>query len=208
MAVRKYLGLMILGGFLLISAVVAFGYKYPSLTQIKSHFRSSGLTGLLTFSLIYLAASLLFVPKNILTLVAGSVFGFFLGALVVLTGAIAGALVAFFVSRALGRASMERLLRNKALKIERYLSNHQFRTLLIGRLIPVIPFTLLNYAAGLSPIQLWQYFCATLLGILPGTLSFLLIGAYGIHPGSWQFITGALLLLLLFLANRLMRERQ
>jgi uncharacterized membrane protein YdjX (TVP38/TMEM64 family) len=75
MAVRKYLGLMILGGFLLISAVVAFGYKYPSLTQIKSHFRSSGLTGLLTFSLIYLAASLLFVPKNILTLVAGSVFG-------------------------------------------------------------------------------------------------------------------------------------
>jgi uncharacterized membrane protein YdjX (TVP38/TMEM64 family) len=205
---RKWWGFLILCAFLLVTALIAFNYKYPTLSRIKSHFRSSGFFGWLIFALIYLVASLFFVPKNILTLVAGSVFGFFWGTSVVLIGSMTGALLAFAISRYLGQEVIEQVLIRRAPKIERYLSNNQFRTLLTARLIPVVPFTLLNYAAGLSPIRTWRYTSATILGILPGTLSYILIGAYGIHPKSWQFGVGLLLLVILFFSNRLMRGRE
>ena len=205
---RKWWGLISLGAFLLISAAVAFYYKYPTLNQIKGHFRSSGPIGWLIFALIYLVASLFFVPKNILTLVAGSVFGLFWGTSVVLLGSMSGALLAFAISRYLGREVIERVLIQRTPKIEQYLFNNQFRTLFTARLIPVVPFTVINYAAGLSPIRIWRYTYATLLGILPGTLSYILIGAYGIHPKSWQFGAGVLLLVILLFSNRLMRGRE
>ena len=205
---RKSWGLIALGTLLLVSAAITLNYKYPTLSQIKDHFRSSGLSGWLIFGVIYLVASLFFVPKNILTLVAGSVFGFFWGTAIVLLGSMSGALIAFLISRFLGREVMERVLTRRTPKIERYLHNNQFRTLLTARLIPVVPFTLLNYVAGLSPIRIWHYTSATLLGMLPGTLSYILIGAYGFHPKSWQFGLGALLLVILLFSNRLMRRRE
>lgn len=201
---HKWWGLLSLGAFLSISVAIAFHYKYPTLNQIKDHFGSSGLIGWLIFALVYLVASLFFVPKNILTLVAGSVFGFFWGTAVVLLGSMSGALLAFAISRFLGREVIEPILIQRTPKIAQYLHNNQFRSVLTARLIPVVPFTLLNYAAGLSPIRIGQYTYATLLGILPGTLSYILIGAYGIHPKSWQFVAGVLLLVILLFSNRLM----
>ena len=205
--IRKSWGLLTLGTILLLSAILALNYKYPSLVQIKDYFRTSGITGWLIFGLIYLIASLFFVPKNILTLVAGSVFGLFWGTLTVMVGAMSGAIIAFAISRNLGRETMERLLIKRAPKIESYIVNNQFHTLLTARLIPIIPFTLLNYAAGLSPITLWRFTSATLLGMLPGTLSYILIGAYGIHPKSWQFAVGILILVVLLFSKRFMKRR-
>ena len=53
------------------------------------------------------------------------------------------------------------------------------------RLVPVLPFTAINYTAGLTSIRWWPYLLGTAIGILPGTVSFVTVGAFGLQPG-WQ----------------------
>lgn len=60
-----------------------------------------------------------------------------------------------------------------------------FAAIIGVRLVPVLPFTAINYSAGLTSVGWWPYFFGTLLGILPGTVSFVALGAYGLELG-WQ----------------------
>lgn len=188
--------------FLFLAFALAYSFNYPSLTAIQGDVRQIGFLAPLMFILVYAVATLFFVPKNLLSIVAGGTFGMIPGMLFVLAGATVGSVIAFLGARKIGRSSVERLAGRRLSQLDTRLGERPFLGILLGRLIPVVPFTLLNYAAGLSAVGFMAYLGATVLGMLPGTASYVALGAYGIHLRSWEFVVAILAFLGFILLTR------
>jgi uncharacterized membrane protein YdjX (TVP38/TMEM64 family) len=98
------------------------------------------------------------------------VFGFAWGAVLNTIGANLGASAAFWVARRLGREAVQQFLGARLERLDRVSAEQGFWWLLRLRLIPVVPFNLLNVAAGLTAMPWRMFAAATAIGILPGTL--------------------------------------
>lgn len=124
------------------------------------------------FVAIYAAATVLAVPGTILTLAGGAIFGVYWGTLYNAIAANIGANGAFGLSRALGQDAVRRVVGedSKAMaRLDRVVEQHGFQGLLTLRLIPLVPFNVLNFGSGLLSIRWASYALATAVGILPGT---------------------------------------
>lgn len=173
---------------LVVTAVVVGA---PTPTQLRSQFAGSGPLGALTYAGTYAVVTLTPLPKTLFSIAAGAVFGLWMALPIVVVGATVGALLAYGLARLLGRDAVRRLAghhldRAAALLVKRRAGG--FWALLVLRLVPVVPFTVLNYAGGLVGIRLLPYFLATVLGILPGVAVATTVGAYGLQPGSWPLL--------------------
>ena len=143
----------------------------------------------------------------VLTLVGGAVFGFWWGALLNLLGANLGASAAFWVARLLGREGLHALLGDRLSGgLDRLAHQAGFAWLLRLRLIPIVPFNLLNFASGLTALPWRTYAAATAIGVIPATLVYTFF-ADALLSGSREaghrvfvrlLIAGALLVLLSF----------
>lgn len=123
----------------------------------------------LVFIGLYAALTTVGVPMVVMTFVAGFTFGAMYGTLYVLIGANIGANLAFDLARYLGRDFISRYIKGPIDRIDRQLRNKGFLRMLQLRLIPLIPFNLLNFAAGLSGIRKIHYVLGTMIGITPST---------------------------------------
>ena len=123
----------------------------------------------LVFIGVYVFLTVLGVPMVILTFFAGFTFGALEGTLYVMIGANIGANLAFDLARYLGRDFISRYIKGPIDRINRRLRNKGFLHMLQLRLIPVIPFNVLNFAAGLSGIRKLHFALATVIGITPGS---------------------------------------
>jgi len=160
----------------------------------------------LAFVAAYTVAAALDFSGLVLTLAGGAVFGFWWGALLNLVGANLGASAAFWIARLLGREGLQALLGSRLGGLDRLAQQVGFAWLLRLRLIPVVPFNLLNFASGLTALPWRTYAAATAVGIVPATLVYtffadaLLSGSH--EAGHRAFvrvlIAGALLVLLSF----------
>jgi uncharacterized membrane protein YdjX (TVP38/TMEM64 family) len=117
------------------------------------------------------------VPRTAVSVLLGLVAGFVPGLLVALAGAMLGALGSFGLARWLGRAAVTRLAGPRLSRLDRLLVDRGFVALLVGRLVPVVPFVVLSYGAGLTAMRLLPYLAATALGILPSTVVQVGVGA-------------------------------
>ncbi len=142
----------------------------------------------------YVAATLLAVPKNVLTIGAGLIFGFGWGAGLVWVGAMTGAVLAFWIGRFLGLDAVRRLAGPRYERFAQLAVRRGGVAVLLARLAPIVPFTLVNYASGVIGIGFIPYLAATAAGIIPGTAVYAALGAYGTSPTSWQFIAAAAVL--------------
>ncbi len=113
------------------------------------------------------------------------------GAAYAICGATLGATLAFALGRALGRDGVRRILGARAPRLEVAVDETRFLALLILRLLPVVPFNGLNYAAGVTGIRTRAYVAATLLGIAPGTAAVATAGGSIDQPRSPAFIGSA-----------------
>jgi uncharacterized membrane protein YdjX (TVP38/TMEM64 family) len=111
-------------------------------------------------------------------MLAGALYGTLLGSLVVFIGASLGAIAVFLLGRSWLREWARRRLAAapKILAIEQAVSREGLKLVLLTRLSPAFPFSLLNLAYGLSDVSLRDY-CLGLMGILPGTVLFCALGA-------------------------------
>ena len=136
-----------------------------------------GVWGPVVFILGYATAVVAFVPGSILTLAAGAIFGLVEGTLYVFVAATLGATAAFIVSRTIARTAIEKRLRGneKFAAIDRAVAAQGRRIVFLLRLSPAFPFTLLNYALGLTQVRLVDYFVAS-VGMLPGTVLYVYYG--------------------------------
>jgi len=143
-----------------------------SLDEIVSGMRNlpSPVVAPLLFVLAYAAATTVAVPGSLLTIAGGALFGFGWGALYNTIGANLGASGAFLLARVLGRDGVERIFGNRVRGLERATREFGFLGLLALRLVPLVPFNVLNVGSGLTRLRWREYLVATMLGILPGTL--------------------------------------
>ncbi len=109
---------------------------------------SAGPWGAAVFVAGYAVLCLLPAPKALLTALGGLLFGMWLGALLSWTAALAGAAAAFGLGRALGRDAVDRLTGGRVERADQLLAHHGFGAVIAARLTPVLPFTVINYAAA------------------------------------------------------------
>jgi len=182
--VRLLLILIALGG---VSGwlLVAGG---PTSADIHRTVHRAGWLAPVAFATIYVGLTVLLFPAVVATLAGGALFGVVAGSLITLVAAVLGATIAFVLGRRLGQADVQRLAGGRAAKLEEWMRQRGFVALLYARLVPVVPFNLLNYAAGMTGISLRSYVAATAIGIVPGTVAYTALGSTARHPGSLPFI--------------------
>jgi uncharacterized membrane protein YdjX (TVP38/TMEM64 family) len=186
------LGVLLAGGLLLW---LLLGRPTPQ--DISSALEGPGPWAPVGFFAGHVVATLLMFPKNILSIAAGLMFGMPGGALLVWTSAMAGAGTAFWIGRFLGRDGVERLIGRHLRRLDQLVERHGLLSVLVVRLIPVISFPTANYGCGVTAVRFPAYFLATAVGIVPGTVIYVALGAYGTQLVSWQFLlaVGALVAL-------------
>lgn len=137
-----------------------------------------GPKGAIAFILIYIVATVAFLPGTILTVGAGVIFGVVLGSIYVFIGATLGATAAFLVGRYLARGWISKKIESNDNfnAIDQAVGKEGFKIVLLTRLSPVFPFNLLNYAFGVTGVSLRDYFFGC-IGIIPGTILYVYIGS-------------------------------
>jgi len=138
-----------------------------------------GPWGPAAFVVLYILATVLFVPGSVLTLGAGAVFGVVRGTVWVSIGATLGATAAFLVGRYLARDAVARRIGRdpRFAAMDEAVAREGWKIVGLTRLSPVFPFTLLNYAFGLTRVPLSHYVLASWLGMLPGTVMYVYLGS-------------------------------
>lgn len=133
----------------------------------------------LIFIAVHIAASLLFVPRTLLAVVAGVLFGLFWGTIWAALGSVAGAGAGFLVARYLnsGLIDFDRSTRLRPL-LDR-MNDGGWRAVAVLRLIPVVPHSLANYGLGLTRVRFGAYTVGSLFGQLPMTIAYVAVGAAG-----------------------------
>jgi len=139
-----------------------------------------GVWGPVVFMVGYALAVVGFVPASALTLGAGAIFGVVEGTLLTLVGATVGATAAFWIARNLARHRVEARIQGdrRFAAIDRAIAKEGRKIVFLLRLSPAFPFNLLNYALGLTQVRLVDYVVAS-LGMIPGTLLYVYLGAVG-----------------------------
>lgn len=186
---------------MVVTAGVAVSVGLPDASQLRADMVTAGPGAPVVFALLYALVTLTPLPKNVLTAFAGLLFGLMAGTVIVLSGALLGALAAFALGRVLGREAVERITGRRLARIDDLLSRHGLLAVLGVRLVPVVPFTAVNYAAGLTAVRNRDYLIGTALGIIPGTIAYVSLGAFGTSPGSWPFVLAVLALVALTLGG-------
>ncbi len=140
-----------------------------------------GPIGLVVFMGIYIIATILFLPGLILTIGAGAAFGIGWGFLGASIGSTIGAGCAFLIGRHLARDKVAAALEGnpKFAAIDRAVGEKGWKIVALLRLSPVVPFNLQNYFYGLTSIPFWPYLLASWIGMMPGTLLYVYLGAAG-----------------------------
>jgi uncharacterized membrane protein YdjX (TVP38/TMEM64 family) len=173
--------LKLLGVVLLIGAALTVAFVYPVgewLDTVLGHLRQLGVWGPILFSVVYVFASVLFVPASWLTLGAGYAFGVVVGALSALAGGLLGAALAFFLGRTLARRIIERRFAKspRFAALDRGVADEGFKIVFLVRLTPALPFAPLNYAFGATRVRFRDYFLGSLAGMLPGCVMYTYLG--------------------------------
>lgn len=176
--------------------------------QLNGFIASTGAWGWLVIIILMILHSFVPLPLEFAALAAGAAYGFWLGTIITVIGAVLGAALSFWISRQFGQPFFDRVLKQN----QRDWLNHQSRdqgttALLISRLLPFISFTLISYAAGLTKVSWWTFLWTTTIGILPLTMLAVLYGAnMSTMPVGWLIaipIVGVSIVLLVhYLAKR------
>ena len=154
------------------------------LTSFLDWVQHIGPWGTVLFGAAYVPAALLFVPGSLLTLAAGFLFGLVKGTVIVSLGSTAGAAAAFLVARKVAHHWVVRRLagRPRLAAIGRAVETEGFKIVLLTRLSPVFPYNVLNYAFGLTSVPVGKYMLASWIGMLPGTIMYVYLGARREEP--------------------------
>ena len=126
------------------------------------------------------------VPAEFLALAAGMTLGPLWGFVTIWVGAMLGAYLGFWLTRAFGQPVLRLLVSPSRLeRSQRWLQQIDVPLLLAVRLLPILSFNLINFALGLTPISWWRFSWTTALGIVPATV---LMVAFGAHLDDWRML--------------------
>ncbi|MFV0493572.1 TVP38/TMEM64 family protein [Mycobacterium sp.] len=161
-----------------ITALVAVALlvPLPTAVQIRDWAQATGPWLPLTFWLVHATVTVLPFPRTAFTLAAGLLFGPVTGVLIASTASTTSAVLALLAVRATGWRLNRLEHRPGVSLVNERLRERGWRAILSLRFIPVIPFSVINYAAGTSDVRVAPYMWATLAGHLPGTIAVVILG--------------------------------
>lgn len=140
---------------------------------------SRGPAAPLAFLALQIVASLFFVPRTMLAIGAGALFGMWWGILWAALGSVLGAVCGFLLARYLHSGFLDRIEPARLAALRQQAERGGWRVVAIVRLVPIIPHSLTNYALGLTKVGLGAYTIGSLLGQLPMTVASVALGAAG-----------------------------
>jgi len=144
---------------------------------LRSYIRSLGAGGFALLLGLMLAHAIVFYPSEIVTTTAGFVYGFGPGLAFVVGGWLLAALLTYALGHSVGGPVLRRVLGRRFAWLTATMEAGGVLLLLSGRLIPIVPFALIGYAAGATGISLWRFSWTTVLGYLPLTIAVVYLGS-------------------------------
>ncbi|MBA0046906.1 TVP38/TMEM64 family protein [Mycobacteroides sp. LB1] len=164
------------GVAILIVAATLLFLPLPTALQMRDWARQLGPWFPLAFLGAHTIVTVLPFPRTAFTLAAGLLFGTQLGVLLAVVASTASAVLALWGVRALGW-KLSALHHRPAVKnVDDQLRLRGWIAVMSMRLIPAVPFSVLNYAAGASAVRVVPYTLASFIGLLPGTLAVVVLG--------------------------------
>lgn len=172
-----------------IAAAVRECHAFPfmiaaSLTELLSMsmewIKGSGWVGMVVFILLYTLVFVFLLPGSPFVIGVAAVYGFWLSVPLVALSSTCGGAVSFLISRYLARDWIERKLGHdrRFHVLERAVGSAGWKVILLSRISPIMPHTLVSYAAGLTRISFWRFTMATFLGFLPMSIAYSYTGAF------------------------------
>jgi uncharacterized membrane protein YdjX (TVP38/TMEM64 family) len=184
-------------GLLFAVCILATGLAFFALggvdmLQVKGWLNAWGIWAPIAYILVYVLATILILPSTALNLIGGALFGPWWGTLWTSLAAVVAAIAAFAFTRTIGREMVAKRLAGRwqamDLEVQRGGRFYMFAV----RLIPVMPYGLVNFVAGLTSVSFKDYLLGTSLGTVPSVLPFVLLGSSGvraIHTGEiWPLL--------------------
>jgi len=168
--------MVVTGAVMVISIAVALLVPLPTAVQMRDWATSVGPWFPLAFLATHIVVTVLPFPRTAFTLAAGLLFGPVLGVTMAVVASTASAVTALLLVRAAGW-QLSRLVSHQAVEtVDARLRDRGWIAVMSLRLIPVVPFSVLNYAVGASAVRVLPYTLATLAGVLPGTAAVVILG--------------------------------
>ncbi|XP_057524599.1 uncharacterized protein LOC130804235 [Amaranthus tricolor] len=196
----------------LVAAIVTACFTLPVEKILKDFLLwvelNLGNWGPLVLAVAYIPLTILAVPASVLTLGGGYLYGLLLGFIADSIGATLGATAAFLLGKTIGRPFVISKIKDYpkfravAIAIER----SGFKIVLLLRLVPLLPFNMLNYLLSVTPVPLWEYVLASWLGMMPITLVLVYAGTtlkdlsdvtHGwreLSPSRWVFLISSIVI--------------
>jgi uncharacterized membrane protein YdjX (TVP38/TMEM64 family) len=165
---------------LVVTGLIVYLLGGISPEDLRLWLSSGGVWTPLIYIAIYVLATVLILPSTALNLTGGAIFGPWLGTLWTSVAAIIAAVVSFSFTRTVGREMVAARLAGKFQEMDDRLQQGGLFYMFALRLLPIIPYGLVNFAAGLTSIKFRDYFLGTVLGTIPGILPFVLLGSFGL----------------------------
>lgn len=212
-----------------IGAAIASYYGIPSVKEtmnlvfkmfasgdfgvVKDFIASWGAyAAVISFGLMIFQSIAAPLPAFLITFANANLFGWWQGAILSWTSAMAGAALCFYISRVLGRDVAERFTSKAGLKqVDAFFEKFGKSTILVCRLLPFVSFDLVSYGAGLTSMSFGSFFLATGIGQLPATIVYSYVGGM-LTGGAKLFVTGLMILFALsafiVMARKIYVEKQ
>lgn len=175
--------------------------------DIQTYVNSFGKLAPIIYIIIFALVPLTLFPDSIIAIAGGLIFGLVKGYIYTAIGAILGATLSFYISRKLGRNFVKKLTKEKLDNIEEMINSNGFFIIFMLRLIPLFPFDIISYGAGLTSVKYKDFILATFLGTIPGILVFTNIGAQSVNMGSGSFYISIGALVLLFIISMVLKKK-
>ena len=152
----------------------------PQFEHLLLTVQAMGALGALVFIPLYILGTLLFVPIVVLMPAAGALFGLPLGFTLVSIASTTSAGCIFLVGRYLSRKWVLKKIESnpKVLAFDEALAFGGWKIVLLARMSTILPFSVMNYAFGLSKIRFKPYLLATWIGMMPSTLMYVYLGSF------------------------------
>ncbi|MCI1798714.1 TVP38/TMEM64 family protein [Clostridium sp.] len=210
--IKSIINYVLFGIFVIALAFVIVKYgKYLRHIRIHSFIRyikSYGSLSALIFIIIYVFKPVLFiVPSSVMSIIAGSIYGPYIATILSMIGCFGSATVAFSLAKFFGRSFVDKILRGKAMDLDKNIEKYGFRIMTVMRLSFVFPFDGLSYAAGLSKMKYKDFIFGTLVGILPEMITYSFMGTNIIKPFSVKFFIPILFLAAVVIITITLKKR-
>lgn len=197
------LALVLLGALVLVSSSGSL-----SATRVRDWVDGHGALGPLLFVALSAALTCALFPGPLLAGASGLLFGTALGTPLSIVSATLGAVVAFEISRRAGLRPVEQLAGPRVVALRAWLARRGFLSVLYARIAPGVPYSLVNYAAGLTRIRLRDFTLATALGCAPRAFAYTALGGSLKNLGSPEAIVALCVLVGMALAGLVLARRE